>query len=88
MLLSNPKKLIIFDFEEIRQSRCFKVSSTTLKKEIMKTMNYEGCGREQKFGFCFDRSVRIFCSICPKTSQVNLGPCIILIRFTELILVL
>ena len=34
-----------------------------LEKKILKTMNNEGCGREQKFEFCFDCRVRIFSSI-------------------------
>jgi len=59
-----------------------------MKKKILKKIINEGCGREQKFEFCFDSSVRIFCSICLKTAQVNLGPCRILIRFRELVLFL
>ena len=43
-----------------------------MKKKILKKIINEGCGREQKFEFCFDSSVRIFCSICLKTAQVNL----------------
>ena len=79
-LLWNTKNVQFFkylenawtDVSESFERRYSKKNSTTWRKKILKKIINEGCGREQKFEFCFDSSVRIFCSICLKTAQVNL----------------